>query len=78
MIDHDKLLVTMYDLGFPTDAIDVVKDLYTGATTSVKWDSGITKPIPIERGSIQGDIALSLPGLRGTPLEVAARRGKGL
>ena len=55
MIDHDKLLMIMYDLGFPTDAIDVVKDLYTGATTSVKWDSGITKPIPIERGSIQGD-----------------------
>jgi ribonuclease HI len=55
MIDHDKLLMIMYDLGFPTDAIEVVKDLYTGATTSVKWDSGITHPIPIERGSIQGD-----------------------
>jgi hypothetical protein len=24
MIDHDKLLAVMWDLGFPTDAIDVV------------------------------------------------------
>ena len=55
MMDHDVLLCTMQDLGFPTDAIEVIKDLYTGATTQVKWDHGITSPIPVDRGSIQGD-----------------------
>ena len=55
MINHDTLLTVMYDLGFPTDAIEVVRDLYTGATTQVRWGSSLTEPIPIERGSIQGD-----------------------
>ncbi len=31
--DHDQMLWIMYDLGFPTDAIDAVKNLYTHATT---------------------------------------------
>jgi ribonuclease HI len=55
MLDHDLLLQIMYDMGFPTDAIDVVKDLYTGATTQVKWGTGLTSPIPVDRGSIQGN-----------------------
>ena len=54
-IDHDNLLVILYDLGFPTDAIEVVKHLYTGATTSIKTPHGHTNPIPIDRGTIQGD-----------------------
>jgi hypothetical protein len=29
MIDHDKLLAVMWDLGFPTDAIDVVTSIRT-------------------------------------------------
>ena len=33
--DHDKLLQIMYDLGFPTDAIHVIANLYTSATTCV-------------------------------------------
>ncbi|KAJ9534648.1 hypothetical protein QJQ45_002935 [Haematococcus lacustris] len=33
---QDKLLWIMHDLGFPTDATDAVKDLYTGATTRFK------------------------------------------
>ena len=31
MINHDTLLTITYDLGFPTDAIEVVRDLYAGA-----------------------------------------------
>eukprot|EP00983_Pelagomonas_calceolata_P018756 589227-Pelagomonas_calceolata.AAC.1 len=31
--DHDRMLWIMYDLGFPTDAIDTVKNLYESATT---------------------------------------------
>jgi len=46
----------MYDLGFPTDAMDAVKILYENATTQVKLPSGVcTGQIPVERGTIQGD-----------------------
>ena len=56
MMDHDKMLRTLYALGYPTDAIDVIRDLYTGATTRVKWSStGLTDPIAQNRGTIQGD-----------------------
>ena len=56
MIDHDKMLSILYDLGLPTDAIDVIRDLYTGASTRVKWGAtGITDPISQNRGTIQGD-----------------------
>ena len=34
-IDHDKLCI-MHDLGFTQDAIQVIADLYTDATTKVK------------------------------------------
>ncbi len=30
----------MYDLGFPTDAIEVVKNLYQNATTQVRLPQG--------------------------------------
>ena len=54
--DHDRMLWIMYDLGFPTDAIDTVKNLYDDATTQIKLPSGdTTKQIPVERGTIQGD-----------------------
>jgi len=49
-IDHDWMLWIMYDLGFPTDAIDAVKNLYEDATTQIR-----IQKIPVERGSIQGD-----------------------
>lgn len=54
-IDHDKLLQIMFDLGFPTDATEVVKNLYTGATTAFVTPFGKTTPIPMDRGTIQGD-----------------------
>ncbi len=44
------MLWIMYDLGFPTDAIDAVKNLYEDATTQIR-----IQKIPVERGSIQGD-----------------------
>ena len=54
--DHDILLWFMYDLGFPTDAIDVVKDLYMEARTKIRLPSGEhTDSIPVERGTIQGN-----------------------
>lgn len=54
-IDHDKMLMVMYDLGFPTDAIEAVKDLYTGTNTKVRTPFGDTDSIRIDRGTIQGD-----------------------
>lgn len=54
-IDHDKMLQIMYDLGFPTDAIEVVKQLYTGATTTISTPFGPLQPINMDRGTIQGD-----------------------
>ena len=54
--DHDRMLWIMYDLDFPTDAIDAVKNFYENATTQVKLPSGVcTGQIPVERGTIQGD-----------------------
>ncbi|KAJ9516740.1 hypothetical protein QJQ45_027152, partial [Haematococcus lacustris] len=52
---QDNLLWIMHDLGFPTDATDAVKDLYTGATTRFKTPYGPTDPVPVDRGTIQGD-----------------------
>lgn len=45
----------LYDLGYPTDAIEVVKDLYGNATTTIKTPYGPTQAIPLQRGTIQGD-----------------------
>lgn len=54
-VEHDRLLMLMYDLGFPTDAVDVIKNLYTAATTEIITPYGNTSRIPIERGTLQGD-----------------------
>ena len=47
----------MYDLGFPTDAIDVLKDLCTESYAKVRLllSGGHTESIPLKRGTIQGD-----------------------
>ena len=55
MTDHDLTLQILYDLGFPTDAIEVVKDIYTNATTTYKTAHGKTGPVPVDRGTLQGD-----------------------
>jgi len=34
-IDNDRMLWVMYKLGFPTDAIDAVKNLYQDATSQI-------------------------------------------
>jgi hypothetical protein len=46
--DHDRMLWIMCDLGFPTDAIELVKHLYTQASTQIRLPSGgSTDPILI-------------------------------
>ena len=54
-IEHDKLLKVLYDLGYPADAVEVVKDLYTGTTTTFTMPEGSGITIPVHRGTIQGD-----------------------
>ena len=54
-LDHSRLFYTMKNLGFPHHAIQVVKELYTGTTTSVSLGHSTSSPIPIKRGVIQGD-----------------------
>ncbi len=41
--DHDRKLWIMYDLGFPTDTIEVVKNLNQNATTLVRQPKEDTK-----------------------------------
>jgi hypothetical protein len=54
--EHNRILWIMYDLSFPTDTIDAVKNLYENANTQVKLPSGVcTGQKPVARGTIQGD-----------------------
>ena len=55
LIDHDQLLMIMYDLGFPTDAVEVVKRLYEDASTAYNTPYGPTEAINMDRGTTQGD-----------------------
>jgi exonuclease III/ribonuclease HI len=54
-IDHDLLLATMYDLGFPTCSIDAVSGVYKNVKTCYKAETGKTQPMQINRGTLQGD-----------------------
>ena len=55
-IDQDDMLAIMHSLGFPCDALAVVHAMYTGATTIVALPAGKTAPIPVQRGTLQGNI----------------------
>ena len=54
-LDHDKLLQLMWDQGFPSHAVEVVRGLHTGACTTIRTSFGESDSIDIERGSLQGD-----------------------
>ncbi|GIL48950.1 hypothetical protein Vafri_5443, partial [Volvox africanus] len=47
-INHDLLLQIMYDLGLPDDLIQVIRDLYSQARTTVRTEHGSTAPIMIQ------------------------------
>ena len=55
MVDHDKLLCIMHDLRFPTDAIEIVNNIYSDSTTRIVAAGGISELVPVKRGTIQGD-----------------------
>jgi hypothetical protein len=46
----------MYDMGYPQDAVILIGNIYSQSTTIYSGDAfGHTPPIPIQRGTIQGD-----------------------
>jgi hypothetical protein len=55
-IDHARLLAIMVDLGYPQDAINLIGNIYSNSST-IFFGSylGKTKPVHIQRGTIQGD-----------------------
>ena len=55
MIDHQKLLCIMHNLGYTHDTIDTIKGIYTNSTTHILLNNTPGSPIPITRGTIQGD-----------------------
>ena len=57
-IDHDKLLIIMFDLGSPLDCIEAVKNLFEDMETTLVLPGDENRPVIIEHGTIPGD---SLP-----------------
>ena len=56
-IDHARLLAIMKDLEYPNDTINLIGNIYSQSTTTFIGEHfGKTQPIPIQRGTIQGDI----------------------
>lgn len=55
-IDHTRLLAIVQELGYPKDAIKLIGNIYSNSTTPYKGAHfTTTPPIPINRGTIQGD-----------------------
>ena len=56
-IDHTRLLAIMKDLGYPEDVVKLVGNIYSHSNTIFTGVYfGQTQKIPIQRGTIQGDI----------------------
>ena len=55
-VDHKRLFAAMRTMGVPDDCIEVIADLYMGATTQVCTPKGRTENVPfLGRGTVQGD-----------------------
>ena len=54
-VDHTQLRRIILDLGVPQDVCDLIQSLHEGANTTFLTPHGLTPPIPIERGTLQGD-----------------------
>ena len=55
-LDHLRLLTILKDLGYPVDSITLIGNIYSHSNTIFTGEHfGRTKPIPIQRGTIQGD-----------------------
>jgi hypothetical protein len=54
-ISHERLPAMLRFSGIPEDAIAVICNLYSGASTQIRVPAGSTEKIPVCRGVIQGD-----------------------
>ena len=54
-LDHDVMIQSLQQAGYPEYVIDLTRDIYSGSTFQVKTGQGITDNIPRSRGIIQGD-----------------------
>ena len=54
-VNHTQLRRTLEALGLPDDFTNLVGNLYAGATTAYITQWGATRPIPVGRGTLQGD-----------------------
>ena len=54
-LDHDVMIQSLQQAGYPDYVIDLTRDIYNGSTFQVKTGQGITDNIPRHRGIIQGD-----------------------
>jgi hypothetical protein len=55
MVDHQRLSTVLQHLGIPEQALKCISTLYSHATTTINTNIGPTDPIPITRGTLQGD-----------------------
>ncbi len=53
--DHGQLVKTLEFLGIPEDFINIITNLYNGATTEFVTPHGQMPPIGFKRGTLQGD-----------------------
>ena len=55
-LDHARLLAVIKDLGYHENAVTLIGNIYSHSNTIFTGEHfGSTKPIPIQRGTIQGD-----------------------
>ena len=55
-LDQARLLNIIKDLGYPVNAVSLIGNIYAHSTTIFTGEHfGKTKPIPIQRGTIQAD-----------------------
>ncbi len=53
--DHDQLVRFLEFLGLPRDFINIITNLYNGATQDFVTPHGQTPPVGIKRGTLQGE-----------------------
>ncbi len=53
--DHDQLVRTLKFLGLPVNFINIISNLYNGATTEFVTSHSHTPPIGSMRGTLQSD-----------------------
>ena len=76
-VDHTQLRKVIRDLGIPQDVCDLIESLHNEAHTTFLTPHGSTPPIPIGRGTLQGDpLSTILFDLMMEPLTRWLQKGK--